>query len=94
VEGIFELQHYLFPLLMQRSPSHILVIIVSHRLVLLLDRIHKIIPSRFNPKYSRLLYGTFFLVSFPTIFDMGEIFKENKGDLFSVGKIVKKEITF
>jgi hypothetical protein len=70
------------------------VIIVSHRVILLLDRIHKKFSSGINPNYSRLLCGIFLLVSFPPMFDMGESLKECKGDLFSAGKIVKKEITF
>jgi hypothetical protein len=41
MEGICELQHYLVPLLMQHGPSHVLVIIVSHMVILLLDCIHK-----------------------------------------------------
>jgi len=28
------------------------------------------------------------------MFDMGESLKESKGDIFSVGKIVNREITF
>jgi hypothetical protein len=93
MEGICELQHCLASLLMQRGPSHVLVIIVSHRVILLLDRIHKQIPSGLGPKYLRLLCGIFLPVSFPPMFDMGESLKERKCDLFSVGKIVNKEIT-
>jgi hypothetical protein len=94
MEGICELWHFLVSLLMQRGPSHVLVIIVSHRVILLLDHIHKKIPSGIGPKYSRLLYGNLFPVSFPPIFDMGEILKEHEGDLLSVGKIVNREINF
>jgi hypothetical protein len=71
---------------MQCGPSHVLVIIVSHRVIFLLDRIHKKIPSGLDPKYSRLLCGIFLPVSFPPMFDMGESLKECKGDIFSVGK--------
>jgi hypothetical protein len=79
---------------MQCGPSHVLVIIVSHRVIFLLGRIHKKIPSGLGPKYSRLLCGTFHPVSFPLMFDMGESLKEHKGDCFSVGKIVHREIIF
>lgn len=41
MEGICELQHYLVPLVRQRGPSLVLVIIVSHRVIFLLDHIHK-----------------------------------------------------
>jgi hypothetical protein len=94
MEGIFELWHCLVPFLMQRGPSHVLVIIVSHRVILLLDRTHKKIPSEICPKYSRLLHGNFLPVSSPPMFDMGEILKEHKGDILSVGKIVNREINF
>jgi hypothetical protein len=77
----------LAPLLMQRGPSHVLVIIVSNRVIFLLDHIHKKIPSGLNPKYSRLLYGIFLPVSFPPMFDMGDNLKECKGDLFSIKKL-------
>jgi hypothetical protein len=47
-----------------------------------------------DPIYSRLLCGTLLPVSFPPMFDMGESLKECEGDLFPVGKIVNREITF
>jgi hypothetical protein len=71
-----------------------LVLIVANRVILFLYRIHKKIPSGLGPIYSRLLYGTLLPLSFPPMFDMGESFKECKYDLFSVGKIVNREITF
>jgi hypothetical protein len=71
-----------------------LVLIVSNRLILFIYRIHKKKPSGLGPIYSRLLCGTFLLVIFPLMFDMREIFKECKGDIFSVRKIVNREITF
>jgi hypothetical protein len=94
MEGIGELQNFLAPLLLQCGPSHVLVLIVSNRVILFLYRIHKKNPSGLDPIYSRLLYGTFLPVIFPPMFDMGEIFKECEGDLFSVEKIVNREITF
>jgi hypothetical protein len=62
--------------------------------ILFLDRIHKKIISGIGPIYSRLLYGTLLLVSFPPMFDMGESLKECEGDLFPIGKFVNKEVTF
>jgi hypothetical protein len=67
-----------------------LVLIVANEVILFLYRIHKQIPSGFGPIYSRLLCGTFLLVIFPPMFDMGESLKERADDLFSVGKIVNK----
>jgi hypothetical protein len=94
MEGICELQHYLVSLLMQRVPSHVLVIIISHRGILLLEHIHKKISSGIGPKYFRILCGTLLLVIFPPMFEMGESLKGCKGDLFSIRKNVNREITF
>jgi hypothetical protein len=88
MEGIDELQNYLAPLLLQFGPSHVLVLIVSNRVILLLYRIHKKISSGINPIYFRLLYGTLLPISFPPMFDLGESFKECEGDLFFVRKFV------
>jgi hypothetical protein len=89
-----ELWNYLAPLLPHCGPSHVLVLIVSNRVILFLYSIHKKIPCGIGPIYSRLLCGTLLPVSFPPIFDMREIFKECEGDLFFVEKIVNREITF
>jgi hypothetical protein len=61
---------------------------------LFLDRIHKKIPSGLDPIYSIFLCGTFLLVSFPPMFDMGESLEECEGDIFPVRKILNREITF
>jgi hypothetical protein len=94
MDGIGELRNCLSPLLLQCSPSHVLVLIVANRVILFLYGIHKKIPSGINPIYSRLLCGTFLPVSFPPMFEMRESFKDCEGDLFFVGKIVNREITF
>jgi hypothetical protein len=83
---IGEIKHWLAPLLTQHGPSQVLFFIVSNRVILFLDRIHKTIPSGIDPIYSRLLCGTFLLVSFPPMFDMGESLKECEGDIFLIGK--------
>jgi hypothetical protein len=94
MEVIGELQNCFAPLLPQCGPSHILVLIVSNRVILFLYHIHKKIPSGIGPVYSRHLCGIFLPVSFPPMFYMRERFKNCEGDLFFVGKIVNKEITF
>jgi hypothetical protein len=78
---------------MQCGPSHVLVFIVSNRVILFLDCIHKRIPSGLDPIYSRILCGMFLPVIFPPMFDMGERLKECEGDIFPVEKIVNREIT-
>jgi hypothetical protein len=72
----------------------VLVIIVTNRIILFLYRIHKKIPSGIISIYSRLLCGTFLLVSFPPMFYMGESLKECEVDIFPIGKIVNGEVTF
>jgi hypothetical protein len=52
------------------------------------------VPSGIGPKNSKLLCGFFFTISLPPMFDMGEILKENKGDIFPITKILDREITF
>jgi hypothetical protein len=94
MEGICELRHCLGPLLTQCGPSHVLVIIVSNRIIMFLNNINKKIPSGFGLKHSKLLYGIFLTISLPLIFDMGDNLKEHKGDFFPVEKIGDKEITF
>jgi hypothetical protein len=94
MEGIRELQNFLAPLLPQCGPSHVLALIVSNRVILFLYRIQKQIPSGIGPIYSRILCENFLLVSFLPMFDMGERFKECEGDLFSVRKIMNREIAF
>jgi hypothetical protein len=76
MEGIFELQHYIVPILNPRHPSHVLVIIISHTVILLLDHKHKKIPSGLGQKYSILLCGILLPVSFPPMFDIGGRLKE------------------
>jgi fucose permease len=71
-----------------------LFLIVANRVILFLYCIQKNIPSGLGPIYSILLCGTLIPVMFPPMFYMGERFKECEGDLFSVEKIVNREITF
>jgi hypothetical protein len=77
-----------------QDPEGVTRLIVSNRVILFLNRIHKKIPSGLNPIYSRFLCGNFLLVSFPPMFDMGESLKECEGDIFPLEKIVNGEITF
>jgi hypothetical protein len=93
MEGIGEIHKNLAPLLPQCGLSHVLVLIVSNRIILFLYHIHKKIPSGLGPIYSRLLCGIFLPVSFPPMFDMGEILKEYEDDIFPVGEIMNREIT-
>jgi hypothetical protein len=94
MESIGEIQNCLAPLLLQCGPSHVLVLIVSNRVILFLYCIHKKIPSWLDPIYSKILYGTFLLVQFSPMFDIGESLKECAGDVFLVREIMNKEITF
>jgi hypothetical protein len=70
------------------------MLIVSNRVILFLDHIHKKIPCGLDPIYSRYLCGALLPVIFPPMFDMGERLKECEGDLLLIEKIVNREITF
>jgi hypothetical protein len=94
MEGIGELRNFLAPLFLQCGPSHVLVLIVANRVIFFLYRIHRKFPSGLDPIYSRILCGTFLPISFPPMFDMGESLKECTCDLFPVGEIMNREITF
>jgi uncharacterized protein YqhQ len=94
MEIICEHQHYFSPLFPQCGPSHVLVIIITNKVILFLDHIHKKILSELDHIYSRILCGNFLPVSFPPMFDMGESLKECEGDLFPLKEIVNKEIIF
>jgi hypothetical protein len=65
-----------------QDPEGVNHLIVSNRVILFLNRIHKKIPSGLSPIYSRFLCGNFLLVSFPPMFDMGESLNECEGDIF------------
>ena len=93
IEGISKIWYSLAPLLMQRGPYHVLVVIVTNRVILFLEHIHKKIPSGLYPIYSILLCGTLIPESFPPIFDRGESLKELEGDLFPIREIMNREIT-
>jgi hypothetical protein len=85
MEGIGELRHCLASLFLRCGLSHVLVIIVSIRVILFLEHNHKKKPSGLGPIYSRLLCGDSIPVSFPPMFDTGNILKECEGDLFPIG---------
>jgi hypothetical protein len=61
--------------------------------VLLLEGIDKIQPSGFGPKNCRLISDILLTLRFPPISNMRKGFKECKGDFFTVGKILGREIT-
>jgi hypothetical protein len=61
--------------------------------ILFLDRINKRISSGLDHIYSILLSDNLLPISFPPMFNMGEILQEYGGDLFPIRKIVKREIT-
>jgi hypothetical protein len=75
-------------------PSHILVIIASNRVEILLEGIHKGYPGGFSPKWHRFIHRVPLPITFPPIFDMGKGFKEHKGDIFTIRKILDRVITF
>ena len=91
MEGVGDLRNCLAPLLPQRGPSHVLVFIVSNRVILLIDDIYKIFPGGFDLEHSRIFCGNFLTVIFPPMFDMEDILKECEGDLFLSEKLCTKK---
>jgi hypothetical protein len=79
--------------MMQSFPSHVLGIVVSNRVVLLLEGIDKSCPSGLWPKNCRLISDIFLTVSFPSISNTGKGFEEREGDFFTVGNFLDREIT-
>jgi len=80
------------PLLMESGPFCVLFIIVSNRVVLLLEGFHKICPSEDSPKNINLVYGVFLTVSVPSIFDMWHGLKECKDKIFCIVEVVDGKI--
>jgi len=94
MENICELRYCLDPFLSQGGPSHILVIMASKRVVLFPNSIPEIIPSGCDHKYFIFISGPFLAVSLPPILDMGDKSKENKGNCFSIRKIMDRKTPF
>ena len=82
------------PLLTQNGPSCVLVVIVVDGIVLFLEGLQKRFPSGFEPKNIILVYGILLTISVPPISDMGHSLKECKDDLFRIGKVLDRKITF
>ena len=82
------------PLLTQNGPACVLVVIVADGTVLFLEGFHKRCPSGFTPKNIIIVYGNLLTISVPPISNMGHGLKECKDDLFRIGKVVDKKITF
>jgi hypothetical protein len=94
MEGISELQNCLAPLFLSCGPSHVLILIVANRVIFFLYHNHKKISIGLGPIYSKLLCVRLLPISFKPMFDIVESFKKCEGDIFPIGKIMNKEITF
>jgi len=79
---------------MQSHPSRALVIIVFDRVELLIEGIKKGHPSGSCPEFHILILVMSLLVTFPPIFDTGEGFKDNEGDIFNVRNFLNRVIPF
>jgi hypothetical protein len=91
MENVGVLWHPLISLLMQSRPSHVLIIILSNKVEFLLEGIKKGHPS--GSFYECYICVWYLPVTFPSIFDMGNGFKERKGDLFNVNFFLNTVIT-
>ena len=88
MEQIHQLMHILIPLLPERGPLYVLVIIAPHGIVLFHDGISERIPSGYGREQRGFCVILFLTVGFPPILEMGGGFEECKNNLLSVGKVM------
>ena len=94
MENIGEIWYCLVPFLMQRGPSCVLVLVASNRVVLFFIGIPEGIPCEGDYKYYRFLYGPLLKVSIPPVLNMWDDLEECKSNIFPIGKIVDRKISF
>ena len=88
MEQIRQFVHILIPLLPQRGPLDVFVLIAPHGVILFLDAVSERIPSGCGREHRGFPFVLFLTVGFPPIFDMGGGFEECKNNLFLVREIM------
>ena len=86
--------HILIPLMPQRVPLDVFVLIAPHGVILFLDAISKRISSGCGREQRGFPFALLLTVGFPPVFDMGGIFEECKNNIFSIEEIMDQEIPF
>ena len=94
MEQIRQLMHILIPLLSQRGPLYVLVLIAPHGIVLFLDDILEIILGWYDREYRGFFLVLVLTVGFPRVLNMGVSFEECKNNLLPVWKVMNREISF
>jgi hypothetical protein len=73
---------------------YVFVLIAPHVIILFLDGVSKRIPSGCGREKRGFSLALFLQVGFPPVLDMGGGFEECKNNLFSIGKVMNREISF
>jgi hypothetical protein len=73
---------------------YVFVLIAPHGIILFLDGISERIPSGCSQEQRGFSLALFLRVGFPPVLDMGGSFEECENNLFSVGKVMNREISF
>ena len=94
MENISEFWYYLVPFLTYGGPSDVLVLLASNMVVLFFNGVPEGIPRRGHHKNCKFLHDPLLRVSIPPVFNMGNDLEECKSDLFPIGKIVDRKISF
>ena len=84
MEQIRQLVHILIPLLSQRGPLYVLVLIAPYGIVLFLDSVSERIPSWYGREQRGLCLVLVLTVGFPPVLNMGSSFEECKNNLLPV----------
>ena len=71
MEQIRQFMHIFIPLLPQRSPLYVLVLITPHGIILFLDGLLEKIPSGYIQEQRVCPLIPFHIVGFPLVLDMG-----------------------
>ena len=94
MEQICQFVHILIPLLPQRVPLDVFVLIAPHRVILFLDAISEQIPNGCGREQRGFPFALLLTVGFPPVFDMGGVFEECKINILSVKEIMDQKIPF
>jgi hypothetical protein len=73
---------------------YVFVLIAPHGIILFLDGVSEIIPSGCGREQRGFSLTLLLRVGFPPVLDMGGGFEECENNLFSIGKLMNREISF
>jgi hypothetical protein len=73
---------------------YVFVLIAPHGIILFLDGVSERIPSVCGRQQRGFSLALLLQVGFPPILDMGGDFEECENNIFSIGKLMNREISF